>query len=255
MKIQVLSDLHLEFHNPLPALADGVDVIVRAGDLAPINTGAVRYAAEEWARAAHILYVPGNHEYYGADIDRARKLLAEQCATHGITLLDTDALVIDDVHFIGATLWTDFLLDGIAGEPGADRAALGISDFDGWIQYERGTGRFTTYESVRRHTGERAFIEAELADAERDGTTAVVITHHAPTARSIAPRFHASPLNPAFASNLEGVITRFQPALWIHGHVHSSVDVMLGETRVVANPGGYNADENPHYDPALCVEL
>ena len=117
MKIEVLSDLHLELHNPLPALADGVDVIVCAGDLAPINTGAVRYAAEEWARAAHILYVPGNHEYYGADIDRARKQLAEQCAMHGITLLDTDALVIDDVHFIGATLWTDFLLDGIAGDP------------------------------------------------------------------------------------------------------------------------------------------
>ena len=245
MKIQVLSDLHLEFHNPLPVLADGLDVIVCAGDLAPINTG----------EAPRILYVPGNHEYYGTDIDRARKQLAEECATHGITLLDTDAIVIDDVHFIGTTLWTDFLLHGIADEPGAHRAALGISDFDGWIQHERGTGRFTTYESVRRHREERAFIEAELADAERDGTTAVVITHHAPTPRSIALRFQGSRLNPAFASNVEPLIARYQPALWIHGHVHSSVDVMLGETRVLANPGGYNAEDNPDYDPTLCVEL
>ena len=181
--------------------------------------------------------------------------LANQCAEHGITLLDPDAVVIDDVHFIGATLWTDFLLDGVAAEPGAHRVALGISDFDGWIQHERGTGRFTTYESARRHREERAFIEAELADAERDSRTAVVITHHAPTPRSIAPRFRGSALNPAFASNLEGVIERYRPALWVHGHVHSSVNVMLGETRLLANPGGYNAEENPDYDPTLCVEL
>ena len=215
----------------------------------------MRETAKAWAGAPHILYVPGNHEYYGSDIDRAQKQLAEECETHAITLLDTDAIVIDDVHFIGATLWTDFLLDGIAAEPGAHRAALGVSDLDGWIQHNRGTGRFTTYESVRRHREERAFIEAELADAERDGTTAVVITHHAPTPRSIAPKFHGSALNPAFASNLEPVVARYKPALWVHGHVHSSVNVMLGETRVLANPGGYNADENADYDPALCVEV
>ena len=255
MRIQVVSDLHLEFHNLLPPVADGVDVIVCAGDLAPIGTGAVRYAAEQWAEARHILYVPGNHEFYGTDIDRARNQLAEECYSLGITLLDSDAIVIDDVHFIGATLWTDFLLDGIAHEPGAHRAALGISDFDGWIRHQQGTGLFTTYESARRHAEERAFIEAELADAERDGTTAVVITHHAPTPRSIAPQFHGSALNPAFASNLERLIARYQPALWVHGHMHNSVDVTVGETRVLANPAGYNAAENPDYDPALCIEL
>ena len=139
MRIQVVSDLHLEFHNPLPPVADGVDVIVCAGDLAPIGTGAVRYAAEEWAEARHILYVPGNHEFYGTDIARARNQLTEECYSLGITLLDPDAIVIDDVHFIRATLWTDFLLDGIARESVAHRAALGISDFDGWIRQQRGT--------------------------------------------------------------------------------------------------------------------
>ena len=101
---------------------------------------------------------------------------------------------------------------------------------------------------------ECAFIEDEFAGAARDGTTAVVITHHAPTPRSIAPRFHGNALNPAFASNLERLIVRYQPALWIHGHMHNSVDVTLGETRVVANPAGYNRGENPGYDPALCIE-
>ena len=98
MKIQVVSDLHLEFHNSLPELTEGADIIVSAGDLAPIGTGAVRYAAEQWAEARHILYVPGNHEFYGTDIDRARNQLAEECYSLGITLLDPDAIVIDDVH-------------------------------------------------------------------------------------------------------------------------------------------------------------
>ena len=256
MRIQVVSDLHLEFHNNLPPVAEGADVLVCAGDLAPVGAGAVRYAAEAWAEARHILYVPGNHEFYGADIDWAREQLAEECARHGITLLDPGAIVIDDVHFIGATLWTDFLLDGLAREPGAHRAALlGISDFDGWITHHGGTERFTTYESARRHAEERAFIEDALAGAERDGTTAVVITHHSPTPRSIAPRFRGSVLNPAFASDLESLIARYQPALWIHGHMHNSVDANLGATRVLANPGGYDAAENPEYDPVLCVEV
>ena len=83
----------------------------------------------------------------------------------------------------------------------------------------------------------------------------MVITHHSPTPRSIAPRFRGSVLNPAFASDLEPLITRYQPALWIHGHMHNSVDVALGATRVLANPGGYDAAENPRYDPVLCVEV
>ena len=254
MRIQIVSDLHLEFHNPLPPLAAGAGVIVCAGDLAPIGTGAVIYAAEWWS-GAHILYVPGNHEFYGTDIDRGSERLADQCGALGITLLDPGAIEIDGVHFIGATLWTDFLLDGIAGEAGAHAAARGMSDFAGQILHKGGTRRFTSYASARRHAEERRFIEAELAAAQREGKAAVVITHHAPTPRSIAPRFHGHPMNPGFASNLEALIGRYEPRLWIHGHVHDSVDLTIGATRVLANPGGYDANENPTYDPALCIEL
>ena len=74
------------------------------------------------------------------------------------------------------------------------------------------------------------------AGPERDDTTAVVITHHSPTPRSIAPRFRGSVLNPAFASNLEPLIVRYQPALWIHGYMHNSVGVTVGATCMLANP-------------------
>ena len=256
MMLQIVSDLHLEHGNPVPALAPDAHVLVVAGDLAPANQPwLLGDAVDEWLACEHTLYVPGNHEYYGADIDEARDILAGQCSMHGITLLDPAAVTIEGVRFIGATLWTDFRLDGVAAEPGAHLAALEISDFAGAIRH-RG-GLFTTHEASRRHAEERAFIENELAAAERAGTAAVVITHHAPSIRSIGAKYARDPTNPAFASDLTKVIARYQPALWIHGHMHDPVDYPLGDTRVLANPAGYDAQRNERrgYDPQLCVTM
>ena len=108
---------------------------------------------------------------------------------------------------------------------------------------------------MRRHELDRAFIERELAEARETGTTAVVITHHAPTPKSTGAQFVGDPCNAAFASDLEALLVHFQPPLWIHGHMHNAVDVAFGATRVLCNPAGYNARENPHYDPQLCVEI
>ena len=256
MKIQIVSDLHLEFHNPIPPLVDGVDVAVCAGDLAPVETGAVFYLAKEWAGTRHILYVPGNHEYYGTDIDTARKTLERQCRHLGITLLDPGAITIDGVRFIGATLWTDLRLEGLADEPRASIALTsGMSDFKGAIR--KGRNLFRARDSAELHRAERRFIEAKLAQADRAEETAIVITHHAPTRRSIAPRFEGHPLNPGFASDLDRLIERYQPSLWVHGHMHDPVDVMLGDTRVLCNPQGYNPEKESDrgYDPTLCIEI
>jgi Icc-related predicted phosphoesterase len=88
-----------------------------------------------------------------------------------------------------------------------------------------------------------------------DGPT-VVVTHHAPSPRSIAPKFADSELNPAFTSNLEPLIEHYQPALWVHGHMHNSSDYKIGQTRVVCNPRGYFPDElNPLFNPDLVVDL
>ena len=254
LKVQIVSDLHLEFGNPLPPRAEGADIVVCAGDLAPLRSDAIERAAQRWA-GAQIVYVPGNHEFYGSDIDAGRAKLAERCERLGVALLAPGTFEHRNVRFIGATLWTDFGLDGVAAEPGAHRAARAMRDFDGHILHARGTGRWTTRASARRHEKERAFIERALDQAGRDNATAVVVTHHAPTARSIGARYQDHPTNPAFASDLEGLIARHQPALWVHGHVHTSVDVTLGATRVVANPGGYDPAENPGYDPGLCIEV
>ena len=252
MKIQVLSDLHLEAHNSIPPAAEAADLVVLAGDLAPYHPRVIEAVANAWRGVPRILYVPGNHEFYGGEIDAVRAGLAGACAEVGIDLLDRRSIRIDGARFIGATLWTDFALDGIAHAWPAKQLALrSMADFCGAIRH-RGA-LFTPDESCRRHATDRAFIERELEAAKAEGDVPVVITHHAPTPRSIRPWYQGNALNPAFASDLEAVIARHAPPLWIHGHMHDSIDESLGDTRVVANPGGYTKAENPRFDPALCV--
>ena len=254
MKIQIISDLHLEHGGDVPAHHPEADVIVLAGDLAPYTEELVDQLAEDWSSAPHILYVLGNHEFYGTEIDETRARLAKECAGAGIHLLDPGMVRIEGVRFVGATLWTDLLLEGKADEIGAHmRVSREISDFRGAIQHQ---GRdFSTGESVERHRADRAFIEHELMEAERAGDRAVVITHHAPSPRSIRDWYEGDPFNPAFASDLGRVIERYQPALWIHGHMHDPVDERLGRTRLIANPAGYAYEEKDGFDPALCLDL
>ena len=121
MKIQILSDLHLEHGGPVPEHHPEADVIVLAGDLAPYTKGLVAKLSEFWASAPHILYVLGNHEFYGTEIDDARVRLADECAEVGIHLLDPGTVKIEDARFIGATLWTDLELYGKSDETGAHR--------------------------------------------------------------------------------------------------------------------------------------
>ena len=118
MRIQILSDLHVEVEgNGIPPLAPDAELIILAGDLAPVHTRRVGDVAKRWAGADRILYVPGNHEFYGCDIEVARGELARQCLRHGVTLLDRGAVTVDNVRFIGATLWTDFRLEAsVLGE-------------------------------------------------------------------------------------------------------------------------------------------
>ena len=254
MKIQILSDLHLEHGGAVPAHVPDAGVIVLAGDLCPYTEGLVAELAEYWRSAPHIVYVLGNHEFYGTEIEQTRTTLARECEEAGVHLLDPGTVRIEGVRFIGATLWTDLELEGKARAVGAHRRVGDeIMDFQGGIEYERKD--FTTDESVRRHRAERRFIEHEIEKAQRAGDRSVVVTHHAPSPRSIHPSFEGDPLNPAFASDLERVIERYQPALWIHGHMHDPVDEWLGDTRLVANPAGYKHEGKRGFDSAFVIDL
>jgi Icc-related predicted phosphoesterase len=245
MRILVLSDLHNEFLRAprLIAHQPQVDVVVLAGDIDLDCRGL------EWARRTfdtRIVYVPGNHEFYNHDFDATRERMRTVADLLGIDLLDPGIVEIGDVMFIGATLWTDF---NLFENPEREMAIAmkQLNDF-------RIIKGFTPARSLRRHEEERAYIERELAKFR--GRRCVVVTHHLPSRQSVAERYRGDKLSAAFASNLDVIIEREQPRLWIHGHTHDGFDYRLGETRVVCNPHGYpDENENPGFDLRKVVEV
>ena len=242
----------------IPALAPDAEIVVLAGRPRTGRTSAsIGDVADRWAGARAILYVPGNHEYYGSDIEGARRTLADECRRYGVTLLDRHAVTIDAVRFIGATLWTDFALNGPVDEPWAHYQASQImSDFTGAIEDRSAPdGLFTTHASARLHAEDRAFIEAQLRETQGSAITPIVITHHAPSRRCVRPWYARSALNSCFASDLDQLIAQYQPPLWVHGHLHDPVDEMLGETRVIANPRGDSRVEGYGFNPELVIDI
>ena len=251
MRIRILSDLHLEFDDWAPPAARA-DVVVLAGDI-HVGTKGLAWAREEFP-STPVVYVPGNHEYYGGqfkDVSDALRYTAERLK---IALLDGDEIVIGGVRFLGATLWTDFALHG--SEPRQiDRAMAdakyGMNDFRVIRHAEAGT--FHPQQARDIHLAQVRWLDNELTKPF-DGST-VVITHYLPHPQSISERFRGSSLNPAFASDLSHLL-KPPVGLWIHGHTHDSCDYMVNGTRVVCNPRGYLPMEpNPAFDSALVVEV
>jgi Icc-related predicted phosphoesterase len=247
MKLQILSDLHTEFAEFSPP-ETGADVVILAGDIG-VGLGGIEWAASQFPNQP-VIYVPGNHEYYGHDITLIDELVKQ--SPENIHVLNNDAMVLNGVRFLGSTLWTDFRLDGESEAWFArQRARRSMEDF---AVIKLGGRPFTPEISVGLHVASRAWIEREL-DTPFDGPS-VVITHHLPAAISVAKRYENDPLNPAFASRLEDLIEKYQPALWIHGHTHEPCHYDLFGTRVICNPRGYPREERgTAFNPGLVVEL
>jgi predicted phosphodiesterase len=247
MKLNILSDLHLSVA-PLSRPRNDADVVILAGDIArPAQ-------AVEWAAGfgKPVLYVPGNHEFYGSSIDETREALRAASRPTSVQLLDDGVAVIDGVRFVGSTLWTDFLVIGEAKREAAMReGARFMRDFS---RIRNGDALYTAEDSRARFAMHRRFLADALATPFAGPT--VVVTHHAPSARSIHPRFAGSLLNACFVSDLESLMGR--ALLWIHGHTHDSFDYEIDGTRVVCNPRGYaprGVNENARFNPDLVVDL
>ena len=253
LKLQIVSDLHLSqsgFELPVT----GADVVVLAGDIArPAE-------AVAWARSLGrtVLYVPGNHEFYGNSLPGTRAALRALCEGTNVHLLDDATITLQGVRILGSTLWTDFLLYG-TGE-GRDAAVAAGSRFMRDFQRIRiddaSDTVFTPDACAAQFQRHAAWLEQALA-RPWDGPT-VVITHHAPSPGSVHPRFAGSPVNACFVSDAEALVAGSGAALWVHGHTHDSFDYQVGGTRVLCNPRGYVRDgvtENANFDPALVVEI
>jgi len=251
--IQVLSDLHFDAGPcAMPRLAPGADVVVVAGDTCQGAEKAFAFLRAAFPLPFPLVVVLGNHEYYGRAIGDELRRARAIAPDYGVTLLEDGTAEILGVRFVGGTLWTDYRLDGPGWQVAAmEAAAAGMSDH-ARISVSRYGGRFTPRAARAMHRVTRTYIGKVLCEPF-DGPT-VVVTHHAPSGRSLDPRFEGDLLNSAFASRLDRTVAASGAALWVHGHTHHSCDYSVGGTRVLANPHGYGA-ENPQFDPALVVEV
>ncbi|HEY3654613.1 MAG TPA: metallophosphoesterase [Steroidobacteraceae bacterium] len=249
MKIRVLSDLHLEFRDWTPPAADA-DVIVLAGDI-HVGVRGLEWAREQFP-ITPVIYVAGNHEFYGGQLKKVSAALRETADGLGVHLLDADELVLGDTRFLGATLWTDFALYGTGQRllQAMNDAKQGMNDFR--LIRHGDTGFFRPEDAREIHLEQVKWLEGKLIEMF-DGPT-VVITHYLPHRRSIHPKYERDRLNPAFASDLARLV-KLPATLWIHGHTHESFDYVASGTRVVCNPRGYLPMEpNPAFDPRCVVE-
>jgi predicted phosphodiesterase len=244
MRIQFLSDLHLEVAPYVPA-PTAADLVVLAGD---IHNGA---AGIEWARnsfSAPVLYVAGNHEYYEGEFNAVHHGLGAAALGTGIRLLDRAEHVVGNVRFLGCTLWTDFSLLPAARRPRFIEASRTRNPDYELIRH--GARKFAPEDSLALCARDRSWLEERLS-APFGGTT-VAITHFAPHPLSIAPAYADHPANPAFIVPLEDLMGR--AALWIHGHTHTRFDYRVRGTRVVCNPRGYPG-EPTGFRPDWTIEI
>ena len=289
MKLLVLSDLHVEFapFEPDAEATEAADVIVLAGD---IHKGVEGMA---WARKTfpnhEIIYVAGNHEFYGQHWDLLVVELRVAALMTGIHFLENSSITFGGVRFLGATLWTDFEFFGSTTRSKMMREAeYRMNDYRSImarpltvklqglagdvvekgetsdVYRARGQPLSPTH-TVLKHRESLAWLQAQL-EQENLGThkKTVVVTHHYPSKRSTAARWANDPLTAAFGSKLSlDLLT--QANLWIHGHTHDSCDYRLGDSkksvRVVCNPRGYPMGwhrgdfENPNFNPGMLVEV
>jgi len=267
MKIQLLSDLHLE-SNPgfAPEPAQGADVLVLAGDIGSYQNGSALPALDDqdfglgrfsprrgWPTP--VLFVPGNHEYDGMDFDQAHVRLRETCERLGIVWLERESTVLQGVRFVGTTLWADFdALGPLAGQPVPDAPAPHAIPGGYTAQLKARDKAFRAANFYLRKTGTTRHGEPWLAPQMREqalqcqqwlstalsssheGPT-VVVTHFAPSLRSADPRYGLAPGTAGFCNALDRLLPR--ATLWLHGHLHCPSDYVHEGCRVLANPLGY----------------
>ncbi len=258
MKIQLLSDLHLETEAFSPEPAPGAELLVLAGDVDSGWQGLRLF--RDWP--VPVLFVPGNHEYDGRDFDQARAGLHALAGELGFVMLDNASCVRVDgqgrrVRFVGSTRWSDFDVFGPAERARAMRAA---SYFQRVMAATRAGAPFDAAAVRAEALSCRDWLAQELTlgDAAADWEATVVITHFAPSLRSADPRYGKQPGTASFCNDDEALFT--QARLWLHGHLHCQHDYAFeragGSTRIICNARGHLRKGEPaRFEPRLLIDV
>lgn len=250
MRIQIISDLHLETESFEPAPAPGAELLVLAGDIDSRWAGL--HLFQHWP--VPVLLVAGNHEFDGRELATAWPELRERCQELGLTLLERERTVLTDaqgrrIRFVGTVRWCDFDLFG----PTQRTKALKAGVFFARVMRATLDGALFDATAVRAEAlACRAWLAEELATpAEGRWDATVVMTHFAPSLRSADPRYGSQPGTASFCNADDDLLPYAD--LWIHGHLHCRHDYVVehatGRTRVVCNARGHShKDETQGYD-------
>lgn len=201
----------------------GFDVCILAGDI--VGFDEINYILEWFSRIfPHVVYIQGNHEFYGCTRHKVNKRVQQLCdRTPNLHWLDNGVVQIKGQRFVGTPLW--FLEDPLASSWDFSDF-IHIHGFRSWV-----------YEQNKKAC---RFLANTIT------STDVVITHHLPTKKSVAPQYQDE-CNAFFVCDIESMMRAAKPKVWIHGHTHTSLDYQLEETRVVCNPFGYPHELNSDF--------
>ena len=286
MKIKLVSDLHLEFSDCFINNDEGADVLILGGDIMiaqdlhdhpePANTadqmaiangtglGRRQMTAQRFRdffkrcsfQFPHVIYIMGNHEFYNGKFYAGIDYMRDEIAKYpNITMLEQDMKIIDDVVFVGGTLWTNMN----KRDPLTMHAIEGMmNDFRIIRNDKRNYATMSALDVAIRHDKTLGYIKHVVQ--EHKDKTCVVVGHHSPSFQSVNPIYaHETLMNGGYHSDLsEFIMDHPQIKLWTHGHTHHPFDYVIGETRIVCNPRGYENDgysEQTGWDPTKILEI
>ncbi|TPG73721.1 metallophosphoesterase family protein [Pseudomonas mandelii] len=242
MKLQIYSDLHNEFALfKAPAVA--ADLVILAGDIHTKARGVI-WAGETFS--CPVIYVCGNHEFYGGHIDHTLHKMKEAALPH-VHVLENETFIWNQTRFLCATAWTDFSATGNV-VAAAQTASEWMNDFR-VILADDSFRKLRPCDLVSRNHATHVWLAHEL-DKPFDGKT-VVVTHHSPVPE-VAGEKHDGHLSAAYTNRWHTLLEKAD--LWIFGHTHSAIDITLGRCRVVSNPRGYPG-ERTGFDPGFVIDL
>ena len=276
MKITLVSDLHLEFSDVRLPNKQGAEVLILGGDIMnaqnlhdfPADDTALpilythrsraerfreflKHVSEEYK---HVIYIAGNHEFYHGKYPDAYQYLRDEVVKYSnIYFLEQETKEIDDVIFIGGTLWTDMN----RRDPLTINACQSLmNDYRTIRNTKRGYSKLTPAVTVQQHDQTVKYIKS-VVEGNRDKKY-VVVGHHAPSKLSVKPKYEKDYLlNGAYSSDLNNImLDNPQIKLWTHGHTHDCFDYMIGSTRIVCNPRGYEGyEDDPGFNPNLVLTV
>lgn len=246
MKIQILSDIHIEFGTkPEQCVTPSADTAVIAGD---IDSGDLAATLNKFGTMfKNVIAVMGNHDFYGHQIS-SRVAEVKAKLADNVHLLDREKITIDGYTFVGATLWSDFKEFNWAIMQTARR---GISDF---YKIKTIGGKFTPEHAYDLHNKDKQFIRGVLKETG-DLSKVVVVTHFLPSLACVHPRWKGDSLNYYFTGQCDDLFMDFDIPLWLFGHSHSSMDLMLNNTRVLSNCHGYPRESGTDFKKDLVIDL